>query len=56
MFIEVITTERNNPNKILQRQTINYYRAQSRAWLAKHCWWAMHEGLAVHTAAVVKED
>lgn len=30
---------------------INLYRAEQRQRLAKHCWWAMHNGRAVTTVA-----
>lgn len=51
LMVEVITTVRDNPNKIHDQRRINYSSALARRWLANHCIWAFHNGYAVHTAA-----
>jgi len=50
-FIDVITTERDDPNKIIHATKINFENSRSRQWLAKHSNWALRTGKAVHTAA-----
>lgn len=50
-FVDVITTERNDPEKVIEVRQINYTNSRSREWLAKHSYWALRKGYAVHTAA-----
>ena len=49
-FVEVITTQRNDPSNIVDSRVMNYNNHSARKWLAKHSNWALRKGYAVHTA------
>lgn len=49
-FIDVITTEANDPNKVIDARKINYDNSRTREWLTKHSNWALRNGKAVHMA------
>ena len=51
LVIEVVTRSISDPDYVTRKQ-INFLSRADRAWLAKHCWWAMHEGYSVTTAPV----
>lgn len=55
-LVDVITTERNDPTKVVSRRTINYSNSERRKWLAGHSNWALRNGMAVHTAAHQGEE
>ena len=52
MFIEVVTRDLNNPDKVPVRQRIDYENTRARRWLAKHCHWAMRNNHSVTTAPI----
>lgn len=39
-----------------QERTIDYTSPGARTWLAKHCYWAMHNDKGVATFPVLEED
>lgn len=49
-YVDVIVTERDDPEKIVTRHCINYTNSKRREWLGKHSYWALRNGMAVHTA------
>lgn len=49
-FVQVITTKRDDPDHIIDTRKINYEKSKAREWLAKHSYWALRHGYAVHTA------
>ncbi len=48
-ILDVVTRSLANPEEVSRRQ-VDQYSHEGRAWLAKHCWWAMHEGYSVTTS------
>lgn len=46
MFLKVETFDKH---ELLSVREIDYYSYEARKWLAKHCWWAMHQGYSVTT-------
>lgn len=49
LIVRVVTTQGGVTEDIRE---INFYDYKSRQWLAKHCWWAMHNNRAVTTQAM----
>jgi len=56
LFVDVITTKRDDPDAVHDNRRVNFNNSRTRAWLANHMTWAFKTGHAVHVAAVPAAD
>lgn len=47
-----VETRAAGSDQVESSKELNQYDRDDRVWLARHCWWAMHNGRSVTTYPV----